>query len=67
MMKRRAGFSIIEYPVVLLILGLILLGFSILSFRLGSNIRWFLEIVGGLFTALGGTTTILLLLWNRKK
>jgi len=65
-MKRRSGFATIELPLVILIFGLFLLVLALPFIHKGSNIAWFLAIVGGLFTALGGIVVILLLWGGRK-
>lgn len=65
-MKRRSGFSIIEYPIVTLILGLVLLILALPSIFRGSHIGWLFGIAGGSLAILSGTV-LCLLLWVERR
>ena len=59
-MKKRAGFAIIELPIVIFILGLILLGLTFYFYLSLGRIIWFFLVAGVLFVIPGATILIAL-------
>ena len=58
---RRAGFAIIEMPVVMLLLGLVTLGLAFALWLKTGRVAWFLWVLGGLLFILSLTLFVLML------